>query len=143
MAKGLLGVIRYRKHVVDEKRRKLGDLLRQEDYLLRALGDLEAQMRQEAEAAASDIQGAGRTYALYIQRAHERRDTILAALAETRRHVARAQDEVRDSFKDLKTLEIAQENRETTARREAEHKEQIVLDDIGLDLYRRRDRGPG
>lgn len=141
MSRDLHGVIRYRKHLVDEKRRALADLLRQEDYLLQAQAMLAEQMQHEAEVAASDSMGAGLGYALYIRQAQERRDAILAALAETRRRVDAAQDEVRESFKELKTFEIAQENRDATERQEADHKEQLGLDAIGIELHRRRKPG--
>lgn len=138
MARDLKGVIRYRKHVVDEKRRALGELLRQEDYLLQAQRMLEEQMREEAAIAAADARGAGQSYGLYVGRAHQRRDQILAALAETRRRIELAQDAVRESFKELKTFEIAQDNREIKERAERERKDQQILDAIGIELHRRR-----
>ncbi len=143
MARDLDGVIRYRKHIVDEKRRALGELLRQEDYLIQAREMLERQMREEAAIAAADSRGAGLGYGLYVARAHQRRDQIAAALAETRRRVEQAQDEVRESFKELKTFEIAQESRDTRERAERDHKEQQSLDEIGLELHRRRAAKPG
>lgn len=138
MPRDLHGVIRYRKHVVDEKRRALGELLRQEDYLRGSLVALDEEMQREAQIAASDSRGAGIGYGFYIQRAKDRRDALIAAIEEMGRRVDKAQEEVRESFKELKTFEIAQENRDEAERQERETKAQQTLDGIALDLHRRR-----
>ena len=47
-------------------------------------------------------------------------------------------DEIREAYQELKTFEITQENREKREAAELERKNNAVLDEIGLTLYRRR-----
>lgn len=138
MPRDLTGVIRYRKHIVDEKRRALGELLRQDDLLRQSLSDLETEMRREADIAGADSQGVGIGYGYYLQRAKERRDSLSAAIQELARRIDKAQEEVRESFKELKTFEIAQENRDEAERQEREAKDQQALDGIAIDQHRRK-----
>ena len=47
-------------------------------------------------------------------------------------------DEIREAYQELKTFEITQENREKREAAELERKNNAVLDEIGLTLYRRK-----
>ena len=49
-----------------------------------------------------------------------------------------AREEVTLAYQELKKFEVAQSNRKRRAREEANRREQIVLDEIGIEGFRRR-----
>ena len=140
MAKGLKGVIRLRNWDVDEKRRILRQLHEREDQILDFMRQLEEQVKAEAELARRDSTGAGFTFGAYAQWARKQRQDLETVLAHVRVEIGQAQDAVAEAFKELKTFEIAQANREAAAKAEQDRKTQIMLDDIGQESHRRRQK---
>jgi flagellar biosynthesis chaperone FliJ len=49
-----------------------------------------------------------------------------------------ARDELAEAYRRLKTFEVTQEQREDAEEKEFNRREQIDLDEIGLNLHRRR-----
>lgn len=140
MAQDLHAVIRLRKWEIDEKRRELATLLAEEDAVRERRAALDEEIRQENACARAHVREADFTLGSYAQRAHGRRLQLDHAIAEAARRVEAARDELAEMFKDLKTFELAQEAREEAERKEREHKEQVKMDEIGLELFRRRSR---
>lgn len=140
MAKGLKGVIRLRKWEVDEKRRILRQLQEREDQILDFMRQLAEQKKAEAEMVRRDTTGAGFTFGAYTQWARKQQQDLETVLDMVRQQIAQAQDAVAQAFKELKTFEIAQANREAAARAEQDRKTQIMLDDIGQEAHRRKQR---
>lgn len=136
--KDLHTVIRLRKWDVDEKRRELGALLAEEINLRERRAALDEEIRAENDCARSHVGEADLTLGSYAARAHARRTQLDAAIEEAYKRVQAAQDELAEMFKDLKTFELAQEARDEAERQERNRKEQGVMDDIGLELFRRR-----
>ena len=132
----LKGVIRLHKFRVDEKRRALGELLAAEAELIARLSAMDAELERERQAAQSEE--AGFTFEAYYQHYRQRRAQIEGMLVELRERLDAAQDDLAESFKELKTFEISQENREKRDAAERERKEQIQLDEIAQQLHRRR-----
>lgn len=143
----LKAIIRVRKWEVDEKRRELGLVLDQEAAIEDRQRALEAEVIRENAALPENIRAGGigeaMTLGAYAARALERRRALAEELDAVRRRIEAMRDELADMFKDLKTFELAQEARELAARKEADRKEQIVLDEIGMDLFRRRTAADG
>ena len=138
MSRTLKGLVRLRKWDVDEKRRFLARLIASEEQLIALLLALEEQGIKERHAAAADPLGAGLTYGGYVRWAKERRETLEKTLKDLRRQISAARDTLAEAFKELKTSEIAEDNRigrETSMR---ERQERALQDDIGLEIYRRR-----
>lgn len=142
MKADLHGIIRLRKWEVDEKRRVLGQLLDREAQIVGALERLQREVEEEGRMASAHVREGGMAFGAYAQRSLQRRDMLLRALEEARKQVEQARDAMAEAFKDLKTLELTQEARDTAAREEQDHKEQLVLDEIGLTLYRRSQPRP-
>lgn len=138
MGQDLHAVIRLRKWEIDEKRRELGALLAEQETVVQRRAALDDEIRQENACASAHVGEADFTLGSYAQRAHSRRLQLDHAIAEAERRVEEARDELAEMFKDLKTFELAQEAREEAERKEREHKEQVKLDEIGLELFRRR-----
>jgi nicotinate-nucleotide pyrophosphorylase len=61
------------------------------------------------------------------------------AIAKINARIERAQDEIRAAFADLKKVEITQKNREDREEAEQNRKETIMLDEIGLETFRRNE----
>lgn len=136
------GVIRVRKWELDEKRRALGQLLDQELRALDAIERHRQDMDDQARMAAQDSLGAGMGYGMWLKKARKKSEALDRALRQIREAIERARDDMAEAFKELKTLEIAQEARLEAARMERERKEQIALDEMGIEMHRRgADRG--
>jgi flagellar protein FliJ len=137
MAKGLHGVIRFRRHQVDEARRQLGLLLNMAADMERQAVALEQEIINEQRMASEKPEEAGFTYGRYALRAIHRRSLIARARAEVEQRITIAQEGVRKEFRDLKVFEIAQDNRDTIEQQETLRAEQAVLDELGLQLRRK------
>lgn len=138
MGQDLHAVIRLRKWEVDEKRRELGTLLAEQEAVIQRRAALDEEIRQENACASAHVGEADFTLGDYAKRAHARRQQLDHAVAEANRRVEEARDQLAEMFKDLKTFELAQEAREEAERKERDHKEQVKMDEIGLELFRRR-----
>jgi flagellar FliJ protein len=137
MAKHLNALIRLNKWNVDERRRELGVLLAKELEIEEWLARLDVELLEEQKvAAASEI--ASFTYGGYARRYIQRREDGRANLAAVQREILAARDRLADAYRELKTFEITQATRERREREEANLREQKTLDEVGLNLHRRR-----
>ena len=138
MARGLQGIMRFRRYQVDQARRDLGKLLGEVAILERGASDLELQIVAEQKAANEHPAEAGFIYGQYAVRAIEQRGRFAHAIQVMEARIAEAQDGLRTQYRELKVVEIAQENRDTAEAAEADRAAQAVLDEIGIELHRRR-----
>lgn len=138
MAKNdLKTLIRVHQFELDEKRRQLGNLLRFEQSLENRKILLAQRFKEEEEAAKND-QTAALTFGAYVDWHIDENKRVDRALADARQEIALMRDEIREAYQELKTFEITQENREKREAAELERKNNAVLDEIGLTLYRRK-----
>lgn len=136
--KDLHNLIRLRKWDVDEKRRALGTLLRHEEAVIERQHALEAEITAEmafASAAPVELRG---TLPGYLARSDDMRERLAQALREVQARVAHAQEELAESYRRSKTLEVTQANRDKAEALEEGRKEEIELNEVGLNLFRRR-----
>lgn len=139
MARGLQAITRFRRYQVDQARRELGKLLGEIAVLEKGATDLEAQILREQVAAAENPAEAGFIYGQYAQRAITQRARFAYAIEVMEEKIADAQEVLRGNYRELKVVEIAQENREADEALQAGRAEQAVLDEIGIELHRRRE----
>lgn len=138
MAKNdLKTLIRVHQFELDEKRRQLGNLLRFEQSLENRKILLAQRFKEEEEAAKND-QTAALTFGAYVDWHIDENKRVDRALADARQEIALMRDEIREAYQELKAFEITQENREKREAAELERKNNAVLDEIGLTLYRRK-----
>lgn len=137
--KGLQGLIRLHKHQVDEKRRALAELERTEQEILDRQQALRDELAREQAAVRQDP-SLGMTFGPYLVRYKDQQDRLAQSLVNIRKAIEAARDELSEAFKELKTYEITQANRDLRAKHERDRKEQEVLDEIGLTLHRRREQ---
>lgn len=142
-AKGLKTLIRLSKFNVDEKRRVLTALQTREDHIIEEIRQGEAQLKEEQRLAAADATGVGFVYGAFQRAWMKRRDIMHQALAVVRQDIEKARDDLAEAFRELKTYEITQANREKREREEADRKEQVFLDEVGLNIHRRKDKEGG
>ncbi len=140
--KDLHTLIRLRKWDVDEKQRSLAVLLRQEEEVIARQKALEEEIQSEIVFAGTAPVEHRQTLAPYLKRSDDFRIRLLAALDEVRRQIAVAQEHLAESYRRLKTFEITQKQRDDRENAEEARLETIELNELGLDLHRRKN-APG
>lgn len=133
----LATLIRLHKWRLDELRRTLKELQDQEEMLIAMRRRLNEQIRAEMAASSAHAQEGGLMFAPYIRVAKEQGEALERARIEVTRRIEATRAEMAEGFKELKTFEIAEENRAEAERQERARKEQVILDDMGLTLHRR------
>ena len=138
MAKGLHNLIRLHEWQVDEKRRKVGELLRFVAELEDQARRLEQELKDEQRAATGSPEVAGFFYGNYARAVIDRRYRIAETTARAEEEVTAAREELREAHAELRKYEIIQENRDKREAEELARREQAVLDELGLQGYRQR-----
>ena len=135
--KNLHGLIRYHKWRLDEKQRALAELRNQEDHILADTARLEEAIKTEQRTAGANYEVAF-GYGNYARAAIGRREQFGRALAQVRARIAVASDELAECFREVKTYELAQEERDKREAEERRHKENLDLDETAQIGHRRR-----
>jgi flagellar FliJ protein len=138
MAKGLSTLVRVNEWTVDEKRRTLGQRLRELEELEQARIRLEDEVVAEQRAAAESPNEGGMLYGTYAEGVIHRREQFDAAIESKEAEVSVAREHLNEAYRELKKYEVL---RDTRARREAaeqDRKEQLMLDELGLETHRRK-----
>jgi len=138
-AKGMKTLIRLSKFDVDEKRRVLTALQNREDEILAEIDHAEHRLKEEQKIAAADSTGVGYLYGAYHRAWRSQRDNQDMQLLTVRTQIEGAREELAEAYRQLKTYEVTQANRQRREREEEDRKEQNFLDEVGLTQFRRRD----
>lgn len=136
--KDLHTLIRLRKWDVDEKQRALAVLLRQEEGVIERIQALAMEVEKEKAVAAQLPVDQRTTLTGFLKRCENFREALNAALADIRNRIAVAQDNLADAYRRHKTVEVTQEMRDQTEEKELARIETLTLDEIGLNLHRRK-----
>ena len=137
-AKDLDSLIRLHTWTVDERQRELGVIQSREEQLVQADKQLDQQLLNEQAVAARDPTTAGFLYGAY-GRDHLRRKAELAhQLVLIRQEIEEARERLAEAFRQLKVYEEVRKGRAKREAVEAARKEQEALDEIGLNLHRRK-----
>lgn len=140
MADDFHALIRLHQHRVDEKRRALAVLLHNVARLEKEASELERRIVAEQKVAAETPEGAGQYYGNFARAAVQRRGLFAAAIADVEKQIAAAQEQVREEFRDFKSISLAQESRDDAETAERARLDQYVLDELGLESHRRKMR---
>lgn len=138
MAKGLDSMIRLNEWQVDQKRRVLGEKIEEVNALEEALNSLEQELQNEQSAALAAPQEAGLFYGNYANEVISRREELQTAIAEKERQVEHAQENLHESYRELKKYELIHKRRKEREAKELDKKDQDVLDELGLQAHQRR-----
>lgn len=138
MASRLDNIIRLRKWELDEKRRVLASLQAEEDAIIAridALGDEVAeQSRSGGQLEVSPV-----ALGVYLEGARVRAEMLEAAREEQAEKVAEQQDSVAETFRELKTFEIAREQEVKRKELKEAREEQAAFDELGIQAHARNE----
>jgi len=140
LAANIKNLIRLHEWNVDEKRRKLGELLRLESELVEQLKNLEDEHVREKAAAAADPQGAGTVYPAYHKKMSQRRDNLKDSIRQMEIVINYARDELSEAYQELKKYETVEQNRQRRYEMEQARREQVLLDEVALNQFRRKQK---
>jgi flagellar FliJ protein len=134
-------LVRLHRWQLDEQRRQLAELEGLAGRLRAEAERLAAEQVREQATAARSIE-AGSAYGGYARRLIERRDKLAQSLAAVEQEIVAARDAVNNAFQEMKRYETAAANRAAQRQRRLARAEQRVLDEIGLEMFRRGARRP-
>ena len=132
MPKTLRSLIRLYQFNVDEKRREVGGMIAVLNDLERQAGELETKISEEKTIAGASPEEAGVLFGNYTAHYILKRERIAAAIKEMEGKL-----EMRESYRDLKGVELTQDARENREALKQARSEQAVLDEIGIEVHRR------
>lgn len=133
MKNSLRTLLRIQKFQIDEQRKLLNEQLEKEEQLEKQLADMAAELEREKAFAGENPQVGD--FGSYMKRHIERREKLENMLAGVRRRIEEIRDVISDMFKEQKTYEIVDRNRQERALKEEEGKMQKTLDEIGTNNY--------
>jgi flagellar protein FliJ len=138
LAKDLQSLIRLHDWQVDEKQRALADLLRVVAALEENTRQLEQSVIDEQKFAAQVPDEAGMYYGNFATTVILRREGLSKAIEETEQQILDAREILREAYRELKKYEVAQEHRDARELTENNRREQMVLDEMGIQAFARR-----
>lgn len=131
-------LIRLHEWNVDEKQRKVGELSRLQAELETQLVTLEDEHARERVAAAADPIGAGLTYPAYQEHVTQRSDNLKDSIEQMDIVIRFARDELSEAYRELKKFETVDNARQLREAQELARREQIMLDEIAVNQFRRK-----
>ena len=135
MAK-LHSLIRFQRHELDEKRKILLELNNQLELLQNEKQKNLDDLSREKNLAAVDIECA-RHFPLYLGRMMAKIEKIEQAIQSKLLEIHAATHVVQEAFLEVKKLEVAQANRDQAEEAHQKKVETNILDDIGIETFRR------
>jgi len=135
--RALPNLIRLNKWALDESRRKVGDLETLKASFRKEVAELDDELGREQHAARGSMDSLI-TLQGYYQHVRERRGRLERSIAEVDAALEQAREETAEAYRELKKYETALENLQKRERADAEKKEQSELDDVGIDMHRRK-----
>ncbi|MCR4377449.1 MAG: flagellar export protein FliJ [Rhodospirillales bacterium] len=138
MAANIKSLIRLHEWNVDEKRRKLGELLRLQAELINQIKRLDEEHIREKEAATLDPTGAGITYPNYAHHVRQRRANLQGSIEQMEIVIGHARNELQEAYQELKKYETVEKGRLRRYELEQARREQILLDEVALNQHRRK-----
>ena len=138
MAADLNPLIRVQKHALEQKQKFLAELYRQaEEYE----GQKEHMLKTlEEEREKLDDMGVEmlRYFGPYEAGVDARVKEIDEALLTLNTRIDLAREDMREAFAELKKIEMTQEERDVAEQRDIDKKQSDELDEIGLEVFRRK-----
>ena len=113
--KFLHNLIRLAKWRLDERRQAVADLEGERRQLLDGIAELEARSDEESRVAAME-----------------------ESVSDVDDRLEEAHEALRGAFREVKKLELSLEAHQRRAQAEADRRDQIALDEMALDGFRRR-----
>lgn len=134
----LSGLIRVRKHALEQKQKFVAELYRQAEELENQKTTLLAQLDEEREKMQEFGVEMLSYFGPYSDAVKERVIEINEAAVTLESRINIAREDMRAAFAELKKIELTQEAREAEEQKEQDKKESAELDAIGIEAYRRK-----
>lgn len=134
-------LIRLAEWKVDERRRRLGDLLLLVENLQKQIEILKQELAREQYVASASPEVAGFLFGNYVKTVIARRAWIEGSIAKAEEEVEAARDELREAYLELKKLDVAEKALVKKAEAELARIDRIALDEVGLQSFRQRSEG--
>lgn len=138
MPKDLHSLIRLHDWQVEEKQRLLADLVGVVAALEGRARHLEEELLHEQKVAAAAPAEIGLYYGNFAKAAIGRRKALAQAIADAEAETAAARDKLREAFRELKKYTVAQDHRDIHEAAKRDRKEQIFLDELGIQAFLRK-----
>ena len=134
----LSGLIRVRRHALEQKQKFVAELYRQAEELDNQKATLLTTLDEEREKV--DEMGVEMLsyFGPYSEAVKERVEEIDEASETLNARIEIAREDMRAAFAELKKIQITQERREDEEEKAVNKKESDELDEIGLETYRRK-----
>lgn len=133
MRNSLATLGRIKKFELDEQQRLLVAELEHEENLTGKLKSLIAKYEEEKEFVAQNPGICD--FGLYTDQYLKKRRALEKQLHETQVKIEKIRDQMAAIFKEQKTYNIVEENRQTVRQKESAAQEQKMLDEIGTNAY--------
>ena len=133
MADPLKTLNRIQKFHIDEQRKILNELFKQQDILQEQLTQLNEAFEREKEFARTNS-GVG-DFGAYVKRYMQQRENLEMQISVLQAKIEHERDIMADMFKEQKTFEIVDDRRTKRRQKEADDKEQKMLDEIGTNSF--------
>lgn len=133
-------LIRLHRWQLDERRRVLATLEELAGTLAEQQRLLEEENQREQQAALASFDAAA-GYAGYAHGFLLRRRKLEQSRAEVAEQIVRAREALAEAFQEMKRYEITAAHRARQQERREARRQQQVLDDLGIDRFRRKAAG--
>jgi len=121
---------------LSEKRQKLAGIEELVNKMKNDLQTLEKDLETESDAAGASIEGTV-AFPAFIAAALERRRRLRHTIGELEQAVQATREEVHAAYEEMKKYEHAGNLEAEKLQQESARREQINLDDLGTEIYRR------
>ncbi|MFC3052969.1 flagellar export protein FliJ [Kordiimonas pumila] len=135
MASRLDNIIRLRQWELDEERRNLAILQGKQDALYHEIHILEEEVIEQKKASSLEVFSL--TVGAYMAGVRKKQDLISHQIDELEQEISKQQDKVAESFRELKTYEIAREQEQKRIQQAEAREEQQTYDEQALRGYAR------
>ena len=138
MAADLYPLIRVQKHALEQKQKFLSELYRQaEEFESQKTNMLETLEKERVNLKDMGVEMLA-YFGPYEKGVKARVKEIDEALVTLNARIEKAREEIRDAFAELKKVEMTQEERELAEQKAVDKKQSDELDEIGLEVFRRK-----
>lgn len=132
-------LIRVRRHAIEQKQKVLAGLFRKAEDLAAQKAALLDQLETERRKIGEMGPEMAAFFGPYAESVKARVAGIDAEAEKLEVRIRVAQDDMREAFAELKQIEIVQERRNEEEKDEILRKEAAMLDEIGIEGFRRKD----
>ena len=133
MPKSLKTLSRIQKFKIDEQRKLLVEKQTEEERIINNLKQLEQRYNEE-KLFVQENPNIG-DFGLYTKRYLEIKQEQEECLSLIREQIEAIRDKISEMFKEQKTFDIVDRERDKANRKELEQKEQKLLDEVGTNAY--------